>query len=164
METSLILVRPGSQKREVPLNRAKSVIGRRDDCQIRIPLSSVSRQHCELVNDGTRLSVRDLGSSNGTFVNRQKIVEQALKPGDLLAVGPCVFVVRINGQPDEIDPNAGQLGAAPVPGQRTPSGADAKTVSSKPGVAATSIEANEGSSEFGFDFDLDDDDDSQPKL
>lgn len=163
VETSLILVRPGSQKREVPLNRAKSVIGRRDDCQIRIPLSSVSRQHCELVQSGDRLSVRDLGSSNGTFVNREKVVEKVLKPGDLLAVGPCVFVVRINGQPAQIDPNAGQLGAAPIPGNRQSSHADAKTVSSRP-AAANAVDANEGSSEFEFDFDLDDDDDSQPKL
>ncbi len=164
METSLILVRPGSQKREVPLNRARSVIGRRDDCQIRIPLNSVSRQHCELVRDGDRLSVRDLGSSNGTYVNQKKVVEQVLNAGDLLAVGPCVFVVRIGGKPAEIDPNSGMLGAAPTSGERTPSQADAKTISSKVPAAGPLVDANEGSSEFGFDFDLDDDDDSQPKL
>ncbi len=163
METSLILVRPGSQKREVPLNRAKSVIGRRDDCQIRIPLNSVSRQHCEILQSGDRLSVRDLGSSNGTFVNREKVVERVLKAGDLLAVGPCVFVVRIDGQPAQIDPNAGALGAPPIPGSKQPSAADAKTVSSKP-AAANVVDENQGSSEFDFDFDLDDDDDSQPKL
>lgn len=160
METSLILVRPGSQKREVPLNRARSVIGRRDDCQIRIPLGSVSRQHCELVSDGKSLSVRDLGSANGTYVNQKKVVEQALKPGDLLAVGPCVFVVRIDGKPAEIDPNAGARGAIPAPGGMKPSGA--KTTSSKPTQGATTTTDNEGSSEFDFDFDLDEDD--QPKL
>ena len=161
METSLILVRPGSQKREVPLKRERSVIGRRDDCQIRIPLGSVSRQHCELVHDGKSLSVRDLGSANGTWVNQQKVVEQVLKAGDLLAVGPCVFVVRVDGKPAEIDPQAGVKGAMPAPGGTKPSGA--KTTSTRPTVGAVTTDENQGSSEFDFDFDLDDDDD-QPKL
>ncbi len=162
METSLILVRPGSQKREVPLKRERSVIGRRDDCQIRIPLGSVSRQHCELVNDGKSLSVRDLGSANGTWINQKKVVEQVLKAGDLLAVGPCVFVVKINGQPTQIDPEAGTKGAMPAPGGMKPS--DAKTTATRPTLGAVTANENEGSSAFEFDFDLDDEDDDQPKL
>lgn len=163
METSLILVRPASQRREVPLNRPRTVIGRRDDCQIRIPVGSVSRQHCELVRTDEGLSVRDLGSSNGTYVNQKKVVEQELMPGDLLAVGPCVFVVRVNGEPAEIDPEAGLRGMAPNIAAAGKSGAQAKTSGAKP-MSGPLVDANEGSSEFDFDFDLDDDEEDQPKL
>lgn len=156
-----MLVRPGSQRREVPVNRPRTVIGRRDDCQIRVPDGGVSRQHCELLRTDNGLSVRDLGSSNGTYVNREKVVEKILQAGDLLAVGPCVFVVRMDGEPAEIDPGAGAKGVAPHVGGAKSSG-EAKTISVKPTTTSPMVDENQGSSEFDFDFDLDDDD--QPKL
>lgn len=63
-------------------------IGRHDDCLIRIRSSQVSRRHCELVMEGEALMVRDLGSSNGTFVNGKRVLgKQALKGGDVLTIG-----------------------------------------------------------------------------
>jgi pSer/pThr/pTyr-binding forkhead associated (FHA) protein len=63
-------------------------IGRHDDCLIRIRSSQVSRRHCELHLDNDKLLLRDLGSSNGTFVNGKRVLgQQALNPGDVLTVG-----------------------------------------------------------------------------
>src|SRR5262245_6874840 len=63
-------------------------LGRHDDCMIRIKSSQVSRRHCELFEAGGKLTIRDLGSSNGTFVNGKRISgPETLKPGDELTIG-----------------------------------------------------------------------------
>lgn len=93
-----------NERREFPLSGEKTVIGRRQDCQLRIPTKDVSRQHCVLMIDDTSLVAKDLGSSNGTFVNGKRIAESELKPGDRLRLGPVTFVVQINGKPAEIKP------------------------------------------------------------
>ena len=46
-----------------------TIVGRQQGCQIRIVSSLVSRKHCELTERGGQLRIRDLGSSNGTYVN-----------------------------------------------------------------------------------------------
>lgn len=93
-----------SERREFPLAGEKTVLGRRQDCQLRIPTKDVSRQHCALLLDGDKLVAKDLGSSNGTFVNGKRIAEAELKAGDRLRLGPVTFVVQIDGQPALIKP------------------------------------------------------------
>jgi len=93
----------GKERREFPLEGENTVIGRRPDCGLRIPTGDVSRQHCEIVV-GEEVLVRDLGSSNGTYVNGKRIAESKLDAGDQLGVGPIVFVVQIDGRPAEITP------------------------------------------------------------
>ncbi|MBC7834903.1 MAG: FHA domain-containing protein [Phycisphaerales bacterium] len=92
----------GSQK-EVAVSKLPAIIGRDEAARLRIPVASVSRRHCELLESDDELVVRDLGSSNGTYVNGERVKSHELAPGDLLAVGPAVFVVRIDGFPKEID-------------------------------------------------------------
>lgn len=60
----------------------KLVVGRANHCEIQLPANSVSRQHAELALEGGKLVVRDLKSSNGTYVNRKKVAEGELKAGD----------------------------------------------------------------------------------
>jgi predicted component of type VI protein secretion system len=75
-------------------------LGRHDDCIIRIKSSQVSRRHCEIHEAGDVLTVRDLGSSNGTFVNGKRVLgQQALKVGDELTVGSVTLRVATLGQP-----------------------------------------------------------------
>lgn len=79
------------------------MLGRREDCDLRIPIADVSRKHCRIVISGSTATVEDMGSSNGTFVNGRKIHgSMELEPGDSLQIGPIVFVVQIDGDP-EID-------------------------------------------------------------
>lgn len=103
MQASLVLIQPDGAQRDVPVKTAKTLIGRNIDCGIRIPSSAVSRHHCELALDGETLTVRDLGSSNGTYVNRVLIKDQELVAGDVVTVGPATFVVRVDGEPEKID-------------------------------------------------------------
>jgi predicted component of type VI protein secretion system len=103
MSASLVLIKHNGEQVDVALKHPKTIIGRHTDCQIRIPDVSVSRQHCELsVTDG-RVVIRDLGSSNGTFVNRRRISSTELAPADLINVGKFIFVIRIDGKPEAID-------------------------------------------------------------
>lgn len=110
MDVLLVMFRDGGQHRPFPIGEGTTVIGRREDCDLRIAVNDVSRKHCQISNDGDTLTVSDLGSSNGTFVNGQKIQKHTLAAGDTLQVGPVSFVVQINGEPDLANarPNAKQ--------------------------------------------------------
>ena len=115
MAASLVLVRADGRQSEIPL-RTRAIIGRQTDCQIRIPSAGISRHHCELTLADGKILLRDMGSSNGTYVNRQRVQESQLAAGDLIAVGPAVFVAKIDGKPDKIDPaNAFTQGSPPQP-------------------------------------------------
>jgi pSer/pThr/pTyr-binding forkhead associated (FHA) protein len=73
-----------------------NTIGRRDDCLIRVRSSQVSRRHCEVYEENGTLMVRDVGSSNGTFVNGKRVLgQQSLKPGDVLTVGTVTLRVDL---------------------------------------------------------------------
>ena len=100
------MFRSDGDRRSFSLTRDITVIGRREDCDLRIPLGEVSRKHCRLVRDGDSLRLEDLGSSNGTYHNAQRVQEAILSPGDSVQVGPLVFVLQIDGAPpdDELAP------------------------------------------------------------
>jgi predicted component of type VI protein secretion system len=97
MDAKLVVAKGKTSVREIPLEGISTIIGRRNDCSLRIPSPLVSRQHCELTQAGSRLIVKDLGSSNGTFVNGSKIKQKELKAGDTLGVGPITFIVQLGG-------------------------------------------------------------------
>src|SRR3954471_10065961 len=60
--------------------------------------SEASRRHASLIPEGQSLNVEDLGSTNGTFVNGERLVgARVLVPGDRLRVGPTVLEVALTG-------------------------------------------------------------------
>lgn len=121
MDVALVMFKADGTRRDFPLGKSRIVIGRTNTCDLRIPVSSVSRQHCEVrLEDGVP-KVRDLGSSNGTFHNNNRITEAVVAAGDELVVGPVVFTVVIDGVPADIKPvrtlvgNKADDGATPSP-------------------------------------------------
>ena len=74
-----------------PVGTTELTIGRSDRCDIRIEDDRVSSRHAELVRRGGRYRIYDLGSSNGTLVNAQRVDEIDLRDGDLIQVGYTVF-------------------------------------------------------------------------
>jgi hypothetical protein len=138
MNYVLQVVRGRSVTTTLKLADGVTSLGRHDDCLIRIKSSQVSRRHCELFEVGGKLSVRDLGSSNGTFVNGKRITgQQTLKPGDELTVGAVTLRVV----------TLGQSAAAPQTGPVSKPG-DTAVVQAMP-VAA------EDDEEFEIEFDED---------
>ncbi|PYK98606.1 MAG: hypothetical protein DME19_11840 [Verrucomicrobia bacterium] len=65
----------------------KTTIGRLEDNAFQIGEPSVSSHHCELIQRGNDIVVKDLNSTNGTFINGEKITESAFKPGQILRLG-----------------------------------------------------------------------------
>lgn len=105
MDVKLVMFKADGERRDIPLTKPVIVVGRGDVCGLRIPVRSVSRRHCELAIEGDELIIRDLGSSNGTFVNGERISEDIeLDAGDRVTVGPVTFTVQIGGYPKEVKP------------------------------------------------------------
>ncbi|MGE5784200.1 MAG: sigma 54-interacting transcriptional regulator [Myxococcales bacterium] len=79
-----------------PLKPPITVLGRSEDCQLRLTGDEVSRKHAEVRFDGPRIVLRDLGSSNGVFLNGIRLQgEAALSPGDVVKLGQWVGVVDL---------------------------------------------------------------------
>jgi pSer/pThr/pTyr-binding forkhead associated (FHA) protein len=76
---------------DIPLDRAVVVVGRHYWCDVRIASPRVSRRHCCLALDRDGVLVRDLGSTNGTRINGQRVKEGVLRPGDELAIAHCRY-------------------------------------------------------------------------
>ena len=83
----LVVLSEGFAGRSYELKVDKTTIGRVDDNTFPITEPSVSSHHCEVLLRGNEVFVKDLGSTNGTFINGQKITEGVLKPGQILRLG-----------------------------------------------------------------------------
>ena len=104
MDVNLILFKKNGSQKVFPLPSSITVIGRRHDCDLRIPLMPVSRRHCQLSLNNETLNIRDLGSRNGTYLNGKRVDKATVQPGDYIKIGPLTFALQINGQPKEIVP------------------------------------------------------------
>jgi predicted component of type VI protein secretion system len=86
----------------IPLATRKFLIGREQDCHLRPNSELVSRHHCALWVDDFSVRVRDLGSTNGTYVNNQRVRgELMLGSGDHLRVGKLDFELLIGDVDDK---------------------------------------------------------------
>lgn len=104
MKVMLVAFKPDGSRVDFRVRGERCVIGRDTDVDLRIPVGTVSRQHCEVRVDEDEAVVRDLGSSNGTFLNGRRVTESTIDAGDLLRVGPTTFTVVIDGIPDVVTP------------------------------------------------------------
>nr|WP_245325259.1 DUF3662 and FHA domain-containing protein [Microbacterium amylolyticum] len=77
------------------LTRARTVIGRGSDADITIGDPGTSRKHVEVLWDGERAMVRDLGSTNGSKLNGQKVRQAGLADGQTITIGRTNIVFRI---------------------------------------------------------------------
>jgi pSer/pThr/pTyr-binding forkhead associated (FHA) protein len=105
MDANLVLLKKNGSQKVFPLPSSVTIVGRRHDCDLRIPLPTVSRRHCEFSENNEALEIHDLDSKWGTFVNGQRVNGQVpLKPGDTIRIGPLTFVCQIDGKPEKIAP------------------------------------------------------------
>lgn len=144
MNASLVLLKKNGSHKAFALAGGVTVLGRRDDCDLRIPLPTVSRRHCEVSLNARAVELRDLDSRGGTFVNGRRVDGlTALKAGDYIRVGPLIFVCQIDGKPEKIVP----------PKKATPPTAKAKP---KPQPPKAPARATADAADSGLDADLSD--------
>jgi predicted component of type VI protein secretion system len=136
----LVILTPGLAGRAHELRGERTTIGRAEDNTFQIVESSVSSHHCEVLLRGSDVVVRDLNSTNGTFINDVKITESVLKPGQTLRLGQL-----------ELGLEAGPAVAAPAP---APAPAPAKKPMESTMVMARGVSLSElesGGRPPGFD-------------
>ncbi|MBS0207916.1 MAG: FHA domain-containing protein [Planctomycetes bacterium] len=109
MNVKLIVVSGESNAREVPIKRLPLTIGRDPTADLRIVHSQISRRHCQFFLRNGRLALRDLRSSNGTFIDGKAIDEASVKPGATITIGPLTFRVEVSQSPKPAKPK----GSAP---------------------------------------------------
>lgn len=121
MQAKLRLVKGKPQDKTVDIPLGTLKVGRDPESDLIIAVASVSRHHCEIVNEENRLILRDKGSGNGTLVNGQKVQEQVLDAGDEIQIGPLAFAVEIEGAlPKPAAPAARVAPKAPAPKPAAP--------------------------------------------
>lgn len=98
----------------IDLSRDLTLVGRKDDCDLRLEHKSISKQHCVIVKTDGLLLLRDLGSTNGTRVNGHRVRRAALLPDDQFSVASLRFKVRLGAgeAPADNSDHTQQLDAA----------------------------------------------------
>jgi serine phosphatase RsbU (regulator of sigma subunit) len=101
LQASLLILFPDGSTNVVPLALDRYVLGRGDSNELPFPeLHGLSRQHLAFERDGARWTVRDLGSTNGTFVNGKRIAEpRILSTNDQVAAGELRIVFSDGAPP-----------------------------------------------------------------
>ena len=155
MDVNLILFKKNGSQKVFSLPSSITVIGRRHDCDLRIPLNSVSRRHCQFSINNESLKIRDLDSRNGTYLNGKRIEEAKVQPGDYIKIGTLTFALQIDGQPEEIAPPE-QPAQKPPPQEKPETEAAEEAPSDNFVELATADEESDSLPEI----DLDEDDDS----
>ena len=107
-------------ERSIRLKKDVTIVGRkRGVCDIFIDRSSISKLHCIIVKTDGLLFIRDLGSTNGTKVNGQRVTRGALLPGDELSFANSKYKVHLGpDDPDMVEQDAGTEVMIAMPGRR----------------------------------------------
>jgi hypothetical protein len=110
----LVLLSAGHVGRTHELKVDKTTIGRVEDNTFQIAEPSVSSHHCEILLRGTDVLVKDLNSTNGTFINGEKVSETVLKPGQVLRLGQIEMRLDTEGASTPGIPAAASAAVAPA--------------------------------------------------
>jgi pSer/pThr/pTyr-binding forkhead associated (FHA) protein len=95
----LVLLSAGMTGRTHDLKAEKTTIGRVEDNTFPIAEPSVSSHHCEVLVRGNDVIVKDLNSTNGTFINGEKVTESPIKPGQILRLGQVEMRLETEAAP-----------------------------------------------------------------
>src|SRR5438309_1767396 len=97
MKLSLVVLTTGKpETKEIPITLPQFLIGRDPKCNMRPASAVVSKRHCALLVRGGQVYIKDFDSTNGTFVNDERLTgEREVVNGDRLMVGPLIFEIRL---------------------------------------------------------------------
>jgi pSer/pThr/pTyr-binding forkhead associated (FHA) protein len=142
----LVILTQGLSGRAHELNVDRTTIGRVGDNTFQIAETSVSSHHCEVLLRGSDIVIKDLNSTNGTFINDQPVTtESVLKPGQTLRLGTVELKLETGGTASAPAPASA---AADVPAKPPPKKMEATMVIPR-GVSLSELEG--GGRPPGFD-------------
>jgi pSer/pThr/pTyr-binding forkhead associated (FHA) protein len=110
----LVIQNQGMTGRACELQTDRTTIGRVEDNTFQIADPSVSSHHCEVHLRGSDIFIRDLNSTNGSFIGGNKIEESILKPGQILRLGQVELKLEVEGAPA----SAADAGNTPPPAKK----------------------------------------------
>ena len=113
----LVILTQGLTGRSHELNVDHTTIGRVEDNLFQIAEASVSSHHCEVLLRGSDVVIKDLNSTNGTFINDEQITERVLKPGQTLRLGQVELKLE-TGTPASTPASAPATATAPGPAKK----------------------------------------------
>jgi pSer/pThr/pTyr-binding forkhead associated (FHA) protein len=146
----LVILNQGMTGRTFDVNVERTTVGRIEENTFQIADASVSSRHAEILLRGGEVLIRDLNSTNGTFVNGEKITEAVLKPGQLLRFGQVELKID-DGLP--VPTAAPAPAPAPAPARKPEAAAPQKPVDATMviprGVSLEQLE--QGGRPAGFD-------------
>lgn len=140
----LVVLSEGLTGRAHELKVDKTTIGRLEDNTFQIAEQSVSSHHCEVLLKGNDVIVRDLDSTNGTYINGEKISEKVLKTGQILRLGNVEARLEGDGAPTPSSPAAAGAATTPV---------DKKKQNQNTSVIPRGVKLNETEPGGGVKFD-----------
>lgn len=86
-----------------PITKSRTIIGRGSDADITVDDTGISRKHVEVLWDGTRGQVNDLGSTNGSQLNGNPVNKAPLPPDSVISIGRTRIIFRVLAQSSDID-------------------------------------------------------------
>lgn len=86
-----------------PITQSRTIIGRGSDATITVDDTGISRKHVEILWDGTRAQVNDLGSTNGSLLNGNPVARAPLPPDSVIDIGRTRIVFKVLAQAAEVD-------------------------------------------------------------
>lgn len=146
----LVVLSPEQKGRSYELKVDKTTIGRVEDNTFQITDPSVSSHHCEVLLRGADVVIKDLNSTNGSFINGEKISESVLKPGQTLRLGQIELSLETDST--TTPPTPPGVAAPAPPSSTTTVGSKRQldqTVVMKRGVSLDELE--QGTRTSGFD-------------
>jgi len=145
----LVILNQGMTGRLFDLNVERTTVGRVDDNTFQIADASVSSHHAEIILRGDDIVIKDLNSTNGTFINNEKVTETVLKPGQTLRFGQVEL--KIDDGKSVTGPSAPAYAPSPAPAPAAPKKqTEGSTMVMTRGVSLSELEQG-GTRPPGFD-------------
>ncbi|HEU6448026.1 MAG TPA: FHA domain-containing protein [Verrucomicrobiae bacterium] len=147
----LVILNQGMTGRAHELNVERTTIGRVEDNTFQITDPSVSSHHCEVLLRGSEVLIHDLNSTNGSFINGEKISETILKPGQTLRLGQVELRLETADASAQSAPAASSAAPATAPAPGPKKQVDATMVMPR-GVSLSELDrSGTGGRPVGFD-------------
>ena len=99
---ALVIIYGSNMGRIFELEPGERLVGRDEDCHIMLTEREVSRRHCTISVGSSGVTVRDLGSTNGTYINDKRVEEKKVRNGDRLRIGGTMLKYLSRGNVEKV--------------------------------------------------------------